>query len=51
MTAVVTLALAIAVLLVVVALARLTTIVVSIKARLDALERSSRTSSVRAVQD
>jgi hypothetical protein len=50
MTAVITLVLAVAILLVVVALARLTRLVVSIKARLDALERSSRTTS-RSVGD
>jgi hypothetical protein len=43
MTPVITLALAVAVLLVVVALARLTRLIVSIKAGLDALERGSPT--------
>jgi hypothetical protein len=43
MTAAITLVLAVAILLVVVALARLTRLIVSVKARLDALERSSRT--------
>jgi hypothetical protein len=42
MTPVITLALAVAVLLVVFAMARLTRLVISIKARLDALERNSR---------
>jgi hypothetical protein len=42
MTAVITLVLAVAILLVVVALARLTRLMVSIEARLDALERNSR---------
>jgi hypothetical protein len=45
MTAVIALVLAVAILLVVVALARLTRLMVSIKARLDALEHSSRTTS------
>jgi hypothetical protein len=48
MTAVITLLLAVATLLVVVALARLTRVVASIKARLDALERRSRTTSTAA---
>jgi hypothetical protein len=48
MTAAITLVLAVATLLVVVALARLTRLVVSIKARLDALERRSRTTSKAA---
>jgi signal transduction histidine kinase len=48
MTPVITLVLAVAVLLVVFALARLTRMIVSIKARLDALERGSHTTPKEA---